>query len=78
MADTIRPTAALTAAHGAPVAAGALQETTYLHSGEFLPEKSMQLRCPFERNDDVRRLRHIRSGRWANLHDPFRQTRASF
>jgi RHS repeat-associated protein len=35
MADTIRPPAIRVAANGPPVAAGLLQETTYLHSGEL-------------------------------------------
>ncbi len=34
MADSVRPTAVLTAAQNPPVASGLLQETTYLHSGE--------------------------------------------
>jgi RHS repeat-associated protein len=33
-ADSVRPTSVLVAAQNAPVAAGVLQETTYLHSGE--------------------------------------------
>jgi RHS repeat-associated protein len=36
MADTIRPTTVLTAADAPPVAGGALQATTFLHSGEVL------------------------------------------
>jgi hypothetical protein len=35
LADTIRPPAVRVAANGPPVAAGLLQETTYLHSGEL-------------------------------------------
>ena len=34
-ADTVRPREVQIAAHNPPVAAGALQETTYLHSGEL-------------------------------------------
>jgi RHS repeat-associated protein len=35
MADTVRPTEALVAAQNADVAAGVIQETTFLHSGEI-------------------------------------------